>query len=243
LKKKLKNSGDNINTNLSDWNFNGNVFKNFDNHINRSVPLYKETQNLYLKMSDFFLQDNSKIIDIGCSTGTFLNSVYDRHYKNSKKIQFQGIDNVSEMIKFCKKKIKKNYKNLKFIYGDVFKKDLDNSCIISSFYTIQFISQKKRQILINKIYKGLNWGGAFFFVEKVRGPDARFQDMLNQTYIEYKISQGYSSDEIINKSSSLKSVLEPFSSKGNLDLLKRAGFKDIICIFKYSCFEGLLAIK
>ena len=50
-------------------------------------------------------------------------------------------------------------------------------------------------------------------------------------------------DQIINKSSSLKSVLEPFSSKGNLDLLKRAGFKDTICIFKYACFEGILAIK
>ena len=69
------------------------------------------------------------------------------------------------------------------------------------------------------------------------------QDILNQTYIEYKLSKGYTPDQIINKSSSLKSVLEPFSSKGNLDLLKRAGFKDTICIFKYACFEGILAIK
>ena len=80
-------------------------------------------------------------------------------------------------------------------------------------------------------------------VEKVRGPDARFQDILNQTYIEYKLSKGYTANQIINKSRSLKSVLEPFSSKGNLDLLKRAGFKDVITIFKYACFEGYLAIK
>ena len=56
-------------------------------------------------------------------------------------------------------------------------------------------------------------------------------------------NQGYSGDEIISKSRSLKSVLEPFSHSGNMGLLERAGFKDITSVFKYLCFEGFLAIK
>ena len=47
----------------------------------------------------------------------------------------------------------------------------------------------------------------------------------------------------MNKTRSLKSVLEPFSSAGNMGLLKRAGFKDIVTIQKSICFEGWLAIK
>ena len=108
------------------------------------------------------------------------------------------------------------------------------------YYSIYF---KKRQKIINKIYKGLNWGGAFFLLEKVRGSDARFQDMLTQTYNEFKVSEGFSADQIMAKSNSLKGVLEPFSTSGNLSLLKRAGFKDIMTVFKYGCFEGFLAIK
>jgi tRNA (cmo5U34)-methyltransferase len=54
---------------------------------------------------------------------------------------------------------------------------------------------------------------------------------------------GYSAKEIINKTKSLKGVLEPFSTKGNLDLLKREGFVDIITVQKYMNFEGFLAIK
>ena len=50
-------------------------------------------------------------------------------------------------------------------------------------------------------------------------------------------------DNIIAKSRSLKRILEPFSTQGNIDLLKRAGFKDYITIAKYLCFEGFLAIK
>ena len=61
--------------------------------------------------------------------------------------------------------------------------------------------------------------------------------------MEYKIDQGYTSDEIISKSRSLKGILEPFSTKGNRDMLKRAGFVDILTVFKYGSFEGFLAIK
>ena len=80
-------------------------------------------------------------------------------------------------------------------------------------------------------------------VEKVRATDARFQDIMNQVYIDYKKDQKFSDKEIINKSRSLKGVMEPFSTKGNMDMLKRAGFKDILTVFKYGFFEGFLAIK
>ena len=35
----------------------------------------------------------------------------------------------------------------------------------------------------------------------------------------------------------------PFSTRGNLDLLKRAGFKDVLTVFKYACFEGFWQLK
>ena len=237
------NSGDKILTENANWSFKGSVVKKFDGHISKSVPLYETTHELYLNLSDFFLMDKSKIIDIGCSTGTFLNKIYLRHDKNKidKKIYYQGYDNVKEMISFAKKKNKLN--RINFYNKDIEKINFSNSAIISSFYTIQFINPKKRQLIIDKIFKGLNWGGAFFMVEKVRGPDARFQDYLTHIYNDYKLAQGYSKEEIFSKSMSLKGILEPFSTKGNTDMLKRAGFKDIIIIFKYGCFEGYLAIK
>jgi len=67
--------------------------------------------------------------------------------------------------------------------------------------------------------------------------------MQTSLYTDYKLERGYSPTEIINKSRSLKGVLEPFSTAGNIDLLKRAGFKDIMPVMKYLCFEGFVAIK
>ncbi len=241
MKKKLK-QGDKISKNEANWNFGGNVYRYFDSHVKKSVPLYSETHQLYLKLSDFFIQDKSKIYDLGCSTGTFILNLSNRHKQNKKKINYIGIDNTPEMVKYCKKKYQ-NIKKIKFYCKDISKLNFEGSCIVSSFYTIQFISPKKRQKLFDKIYNGLNWGGAFFLIEKVRGSDARFQDILTQTYNEFKISQGFSPSEIISKSRSLKGVLEPFSTLGNVQLMRRAGFKDIMTVFKYGPFEGFLAIK
>ena len=80
-------------------------------------------------------------------------------------------------------------------------------------------------------------------MKKLEALDARFQDIFNCFYQEYKLKKGYKSEEILAKQKSLKSILEPFSRQGNLDMLKRAKFVDIESIMKYACFEGFLAIK
>ena len=79
--------------------------------------------------------------------------------------------------------------------------------------------------------------------EKVRAPDARFQVMMTGLYTDFKLDNGYTSEQIVAKTRSLKGVLEPFSTQGNMDLMKRAGFEDITSVMKYVCFEGTLAIK
>ncbi len=115
--------------------------------------------------------------------------------------------------------------------------------MIISYYTSQFIKPSERQFLFKKVFSKLKWGGAFILFEKVRARDARFQDMTTGLYNEFKLSNGYSPNEIFNKNRSLKGILEPFSTKGNCELLDRAGFKDYMLIFKYVCFSGFLAIK
>ena len=115
--------------------------------------------------------------------------------------------------------------------------------LIVACYTLQFVAPRVRQQVFTKIHAALNWGGGFLLVEKVRAPDARFQDMMSTLYTDYKLEQGYTGDEIVAKTRSLKGVLEPFSSAGNLGLLERAGFVDVTSVFKYLCFEGFLAIK
>ena len=170
-----------------------------------------------------------------------MNKIANRN--NNKKIcKFTGIDEIKDMCKISKKNNKKN-KNVKISNIKIEKLKFKKSALISSFYTMQFIHPSKRQKIFNNIFKNLQWGGGFLVFEKVRANDARFQDMITQIYNDYKLNSGFNANEILSKSKSLQGVMEPFSSKANEDMLKRAGFKDIICVMKLLCFQGWLAIK
>ena len=235
--------GDGLPADRANWKFNGEVVDLFDDHISRSVPLYKEGHDLICDMSDFFIKPGSLCYEVGCSTGT-LTLKLAIHNQKKPEARFIGIDIEKDMIKKASGKATKiKGLNVSFIADDVIELEMDNADLIVCYYTIQFINTSVRQKLIDKLYSKLNWGGALLLFEKVHGADARFQDILSALYSDYKIRQGYSADEIIAKSRSLKGVLEPFSTQGNLDMLKRAGFVDINTVQKYLCFEGFLAIK
>lgn len=238
--KKKALAGDNIAVSKGMWKFDKKTSVNFDKHVSKSVPLYNEGHKLIADLSDFFISNNSVVYDIGCSTGSLIEKILINNSKKNFKIY--GIDNERSMIDLSKKRLKK-FSQCFFKCGDVTKTSFRKSDLIISYYTIQFIHPKLRQLLINKLYESLNWGGALIFFEKVRAPDARFQDIMTQLYNEFKMMNGYSKEEILSKTLSLKGVLEPFSTQGNLDMLKRSGFVDITTISKYICFEGFLAIK
>lgn len=236
---EVKNTGDNINAKNASWSFSGEVPKQFEDHVSKSVPLYNEGHDLILKVSDFFLSEDSICYDIGCSTGLLLDKLAERH---DKEIQFIGLDIEPDMISFAKE-FHQNKPNISLEESNILEFDFQKSDLIIAYYTIQFIKPRVRQLIFDKIYESLNWGGALMLFEKVRSPDARFQDVSTLLYTDFKIDNGYSAENIIAKSKSLKGVLEPFSTQGNLDLMQRAGFVDIMSIMKYVCFEGFLAIK
>ena len=233
--------GNKINLKKSDWDFGGNVPENFVNHAQISIPFYLEGHKLISTYSDYFVKNHSICYELGVSTGELIFKLAERN-KHRKNVKWIGIDSEIKMVDFAKK-YTKDFKNIEIIYEDCVDFNYKTCDLVVSYYCIQFIHPSVRQILINKIFNSLNWGGAFFLFEKVRAPDARFQDISVSWYNEWKENNGFSPAEILNKTKSLKGVLEPFSTQGNSDLLRRAGFKDIMSIMKFSCFEGFLAIK
>ena len=224
------------------WSFGGNVPSKFERHIANSIPQYLEGHKIIIMLSDFFLFDGSSCYDLGCSTGNLLIKL--QKYTNKKKIKFFGIEIEKKMYSFAKKNLKNHQtKNIKLFNSDLKKMKLNKSNYIISYYTMQFIHPSYRQSIFNKIYKSLNWGGAFIIFEKIRGNDARFDNILNSLYFDFKEEKNFIPKEILNKSKSLRGVLEPFTDNGNLGFLKRSGFKDIQTIFHHLCFKGYLCVK
>jgi len=242
----VKEVGEGISSSRGNWSFGNIDPSKFESHVKNSVPGYEESHAYIQILSDYFLSEFSTIYDIGCSTGNLLKKI--SNYNDSKKgLNFIGIEPIKKFKPIFKKNIElspnPNKHCFSFLNANIQEVDLELCDMVISFYTIQFIHPRYRQDIFSKIYNSLNWGGGLFLFEKIRAPDARFQDMISNAYIEYKQNIGYDDSQIIQKQLSLKGVLEPFTTKANYDFLKRAGFKDINTIYKNLCFEGILAIK
>ncbi|MBP0607665.1 MULTISPECIES: methyltransferase domain-containing protein [Burkholderia] len=236
-------AGDGIVTGNAAWSFAGETARQFEAHVSKSVPGYASGHDIVLALSDFFVKNDSLCYEIGCSTGALTRQLAQRH---GASVRWVGIDVEPDMIEQANAYLTQTSPtptNVTYCVDNALSFPYEASDFIVAYYTVQFIAPRVRQELIRRIYESLNWGGAFVMFEKVRAPDARFQDIASSVYIDYKLERGYEPNEIIGKSRSLKGVLEPFSTQGNVDMLKRAGFVDVMSIFKHVCFEGFFAIK
>ena len=235
------NVGQHIEVAPANWSFAGNVADTFVEHVRRSVPYYDAGHNLVCAISDFFCHADSVCYEIGVSTGQLLRRLAE-HHAAKPDIKWIGIDPVEAMVSKAQHHCA-GLSNVQVEVGDARLYEFYKSDLIVSYYCMQFIQPRFRQDVYDRLYERLNWGGALILFEKVRAPDARFQDMLVSLYNDYKRGEGFTADEILNKTASLKSVLEPFSTEANVGLLTRAGFVDVMTVMKYLCFEGFLAIK
>ncbi len=232
--------GDVIEADNANWHFGGATSRHFDQHARRSIPHYDACHALTLALSDFFVSDNSLVYDLGCATGALLASLANRH--QTRQLRLRGIDAEADMVELARQRTIA-HPAVEIIQDNIVDYAYEPCDLIIACYTLQFVPPRARQAIFDRLYAALNWGGALIMFEKVRAPDARFQDIMTALYTDFKLEQGYSGDEIVAKSRSLKGVLEPFSRDGNLALMQRAGFIDITTVFKYVCFEGFLAIK
>jgi tRNA (cmo5U34)-methyltransferase len=232
--------GDGLNAAPARWTFGGDVSRHFDDHVTRSVPRYEEGHRMVLALSEFFLAPGSRCYELGCSTGALTRLLAE--HNEDREVLFIGVDREPAMVERATERCA-DLTNVEILHEDVVTMEFVPADLIVAYYTIQFMAPKVRQVVLNRIFEALNWGGALVMFEKVRAPDARFQEMLSQLYTEFKLMNGYSPTEILAKTRSLKGVLEPFSSQGNEDMLRRAGFADTMPVMKTMCFEGVVAIK
>jgi len=233
--------GDVIDADNARWNFGEATADRFDAHVEKSVPFYHEGHDLVVRLADFFLGGGAFAIDLGCATGRLTERLAESRAGLGDR--FLALDVEPAMAARARERCAR-FPEVEVACADLASIDPGvRADFIVAYYTLQFVRPRVRQALYDRIYAMLNWGGAFVVFEKVRGPDARFQDIATALYQDYKLERGYTGEEILAKARSLKGVLEPFSSAGNEGLLARAGFTDRMTVFKYVCFEGVLAIK
>lgn len=208
----------------------------FDDHIDKSIIDYTAFTLDVVKMSRFFIESNTKVIDIGCSTGNLLSRMKEYNLKDNS-IDYIGIEPVSEF------EIPQDIK----IYGKEFGKclteyDLSNASLVTSMMTIQFMNTHERQCIFDEVYKCLIPGGAFIFAEKTDMESSKINEILQNLTTESKRNH-FSDSEILDKDYGLRNTMHRSTSSNLILRAKRAGFSHVEQIWQKRRFAGFVAIK
>lgn len=221
------------------FEFDESVASVFDDMLERSIPFYKEVVALVCDFIATNSKENSKIIDLGCSTANTLLHLY----KKSHNFNLIGIDNSTAMLEIAAKKVTAYGATIELLNDDITKADLSESDVIIANYMLQFIRPLDRNIFVKKIFDSLDVEGIFIFSEKIIFEDKVLNKQMIDLYYEFKKTQGYSEFEIAQKREALENVLVPYTEEENKKMIIDAGFKSIESLFKYGNFITFLAKK
>ncbi len=208
--------------------------ENFDIHILQSIPNYDLLFDSIVRMSEYFIDSDLAVYDIGCSTGRLLKAVQEKH---KVKNEFIGIDRCDNLLP------QDDEADISFIKHDLNDGyNFKDSCIAYSIFTLQFIERRNRMAVLEAIYKSLKKGGALIIAEKVFAEHSINQDIFTFCYYDYK-KLSFTPKEIFDKEESLRTILKPNTSEENHGMLKGVGFEKVEMFYKYFNFEAFLCVK
>jgi tRNA (cmo5U34)-methyltransferase len=222
--------------------FNEAVVQVFDDMVCRSIPLYREVLTCAAHWASAYYQPETRIIDVGCSTGTFL-ELLGRLLQQPAILV--GIDNSPAMIEKAQQKLAqcRQVHQVELLGENAEACSFANSSVVVINYTLQFLPLQKRQALLRSIYGGLRPGGLLFLSEKVQSGEPKFQETITRHYEAFKARNGYAHREIERKKEALENVLVPLTEAQQVQMLKESGFQAVDSLIKLHNFVSWVALK
>ncbi|MDC9715465.1 MAG: carboxy-S-adenosyl-L-methionine synthase CmoA [Gammaproteobacteria bacterium] len=237
MRDELFNTG----KDLVGFTFDAKVAAVFDDMVRRSVPGYQSMIEMIGLMVKTYGQNHTNYYDLGTSTGTSAIALgVNNPYKNNRII---AVDNSINMAQKCQENLTNRVKNFKVICADIEDVAIDNASVVVLNLTLQFIQPEQRQVLITKIYQGLNKGGVLIVSEKIHFEDEKKQNNITKLHLDFKRANGYSELEIANKRQAIENILITDNEQTHFERFKIAGFHRSFCHFQCLNFASFLAIK
>ena len=216
----------------------------FDEHIEKSIRGYSHLIEDVVALSRYFVEDETNVVDIGCSTGKMTKALIDYNLDHSQEAKYIGLEIAEGFEKDLEKRKKElsYYDYVQFLSDDARWYEYSNCSLVTSIFTLQFMPKTDRRELLQNIYNGLNEGGAFIFAEKTICENALVQDMITFNYYDYK-RKSFDTEDIMDKERTLRHMMKPNTWREIEDMLLDVGFGVVQPFWRNHAFVGAIAIK
>lgn len=219
--------------------FNFNTIKDFEAHIELSIPNYVHLIDLVKSISAYFIRENTNVYDLGCSTGSLI-----------KYLSMQNINAIYTGIDISENLLPKDTQGniittmgdkLRFRCADIIRYCYTDVSLALLIFTLQFISIRDRYSVLRTLRDSLINEGAVIVAEKVYSETGLIQDICTFAYYDYK-RKTFSDEEILQKQFDLRSIMRNMTKEDNESMFSECGFR-YVEFFRSLNFIAWILIK
>jgi tRNA (cmo5U34)-methyltransferase len=215
---------------MSSTKFSFDTITDFDDHIAKSIPNYHLLNDAVRDLSSFFTKEDFAVVDLGCSTGTLLESIPFQGTKLGIDIAGNLLPESHDEVQYVQKDLR-SFRNLG-----------KTPSLVISLFTLQFLPLADRPNILSLVYDELAEGGAFIWAEKVHEQEGELERVMNFGYYDFK-GKHFTPAEIMQKEKDLRPIMQTNTSSRNLIMAENAGFSVGTMFWKFYNFEAWLFIK
>lgn len=220
--------------------FDGSVAAIFDNMAERSIPMFREAHALHASLMGRVVGSECSVMDIGASRGAFLKALDDTYC--IENFDVKATDNSPAMVEY----LKQDFPSITVEQVDItqrgFLNCLNTYSAINCTYVIQFIPPATQRIVLAKICSMVKRGGVLFLGQKIKDPTP-IGEIVHEEYIRWRMSNGYTREEIDAKTKALANSMWPLNEKILIEDLKSMGMTEVTRTCSWGPFSNLMCIK
>jgi tRNA (cmo5U34)-methyltransferase len=209
----------------------------------RSIPMYREAHRVHASLIRPMLAGREVvgILDVGASTGAFLQAIVDQNGgERPKSLIYQAIDNSEPM---CKR-LRQRFPWALVTQADItdpplidFKPD-----VISMMYVLQFIKPTMKAHVLEWVHSLLQGDGILYLGQKDIFPGG-IGRIYQDEYVKFRVANGYTEEEIKIKTEALKHSMWCSNPAELRDMLYGIGFSLVVETTRWLNFSTFMCVK
>lgn len=204
----------------------GNVSKQYDSQREFLIPCFNDFYTACMPLVKS-LTHAKTVLDIGAGTGLFSQFIY----SEKPDLKYTLLDVSGKMLDVAKERFE-GRSNFEYIELDFGKEPLPGKYdLIISGLAIHHLEDADKAKLYKNIYQALNDGGLFINADQVAGRNQLFDSLYKYNWRETVTHSGLDHEAIVQAFERTKlDKLAPLETQ--LQMLAKAGFNDVDCIYK-----------
>lgn len=212
----------------------------YDKKIRQTLPFYEEFYRQVVDVVNAYIGEEQMLqwLDVGCGTGKMAEVAFDIfHFE-----KFVFYDPSDEMLDIARRRFTNS--NIEFRMNSI--QDLkyhEQFDVITAIQVNHYLKEEERIDAIKRYYRALKRNGLFFTFENFAPFTEEGKELFLKRWKSYQLQQGKSIQECENHIARYNLSYFPITITNNLELMRKAGFRDVEIIWVSNMQVGLLGVK